>query len=152
MIRERDEQEPGTHTPLDFEAMAAAGDIDIIRPSTPEAVAFAVELAGQLDGSNAELIARDGPDAMTSVRLLRQAGLLAEGDPGTVAGALASYRERLGFDHAGLAAWLGVNATQLAALGLCARPDPASPAFIDIVGELTRRYGADAGRLAEALG
>jgi len=39
-----------------------------------------------------------------------------------------------------------------AALGLCARPDPASPVFADTVAELARRYSADSGRLTEALG
>jgi len=88
---------------------------------------------------------------MTSDRELRQAERVAERDAGTVAGALASYRERVGFDHAGMAAWLGINATRLAALDLCARPEPASPAFIGAVAELARRYGADPGRLVEAL-
>jgi len=77
---------------------------------------------------------RDDPDALTTIQLLRQAGLLAKRDPGTVAAAPASYRERLGLDHVGLAVWLGVNPTQLAALGLCARPVPTSPAFVDVVG------------------
>ncbi len=106
----------------------------------------------QLDTDHAGLIAQDGPDAVTSDRLLRHVATLAERDPGTVAATLASYRKQLGLDHVGLAGWLGMNPTQLTTLGLCARPDQASPAFADLVEELARRYGADTGRLAEALG
>ncbi len=41
---------------------------------------------------------------------------------------------------------------RLAALALRPRPDPSAPAFVDRVRELADRYGADPGRLAEALG
>ncbi len=75
-----------------------------------------------------------------------------EPQAGTVAAALASYRERLGLDLAGLAAWLRCTTTQLAALGLCERPDPASPAYVALMDELAQRYGADPGRIAVALG
>jgi len=104
-----------------------------------------------MPSNNRDQLERDGPDAVTSDRLLRQAGLLAERDAGTVAAALASFRGRVGLDHTVVATWLGMNPTQLAALGLCGRPDPGSPAFSEAVGVLARRYGVDAERLAEAL-
>ncbi len=40
---------------------------------------------------------------------------------------------------------------RLAALALRPRPDPSAPAFVAQVGELAKRFGADPGRLAEAL-
>jgi len=141
-----------TYTRLELEAIEAAGDIDASRPGTPEVAAFDREMTADLDEYNREIMPRDGPDAPTGDRLLRQAGLLAERDPNTVAAGPAGYRARLRLDHAGLAAWPGITPTQLAALGLCARPDPSSPAFVDVVGEFGRRYGVDPGRLAEALG
>ncbi len=73
-------------------------------------------------------------------------------DAGTVAAALASFRERGGLDHASMAAWLSMNTTQLATLALCARPIPTLPPFATRVNGLARRYGADPGRLAEVLG
>ncbi len=39
----------------------------------------------------------------------------------------------------------------LAALALEPRPDPAAPAFANQVARLAERFGADPGRLAEAL-
>jgi hypothetical protein len=149
---DRDERDAGTYTRLDFEAMAVAGDIEIIQPGTPEAAAFDREMVAQLDAYNAKLLEREGPDAMTSDRQLRQAALAAEQVPDYVAYAFAAYRERLGLDRDGLARWLDVGPDQLAALAITARPDPLSPTFIDEVEDLARRYGADRGRLAETLG
>ena len=97
-------------------------------------------------------VEREGPDAMTSDRQLRRAALAAEQAPGTIAHALVTARRQLVTDHAGLASWLGLDADRLAALALEPRPDPAAPAFADQVRGLAERFGADQGRLADALG
>ena len=102
--------------------------------------------------SRPDQIKRRGPDALTSDRQLRQAMLAAERDPGTIAHALLLARRQLGYDHAELARWLGITTDRLAALALEPRPGPAAPAFVDQVRELARRYGADPGRLTDALG
>ena len=149
---EGDDDEEGGYTFADLQAMEAAGDIEIIQPGTPEAEAFDREMADRLAEHDRELLEREGPDALTSGRLLRQTALVAEQDAFYIAHALASYRERLGFDQAGLAQWLGVGPNQLAALAIKPRPDPSTPAFADEVQTLAERYGADPGRLAEALG
>ena len=149
----RDDEPPeGTYSLADLQAMDAAGDIDIIAPGTPEADAFDREMVAELDAYNARLLARDGPDALTSDRDLRIAALAAERDPGTIAHALVTARRQLVTDHAGLAAWLGVTPTRLAALAIQPRPDPAAPTFADEVWELAERFGAEPGRLADALG
>ena len=150
--RRNDEPTEVAYTRLDFEAMAAAGDIEIIEPGTPEAAAFDREMVNQLDEYNADLIEREGPDALTSDRQLRQAAVTAEQDPRYVAHALADARARLVADRAGLASWLGIGPNQLAALGLESRPDPSAPTFTDRVRELAKRYGVNADRLADALG
>ena len=147
-----DEHERVTYSALDLEAMAAAGDVELAMPGTPEADRADRAAREQLAAYNADLVAREGPDALLSDRQLRQAALAAEQDPRLVAHAFASYRERLGLDPAGLAAWLHVGTGQLAALALEPRPDTSGVAFVDEVRELAARYGADLGRLAEALG
>ena len=50
-----------------------------------------------------------------------------------------------------LASWLGIGTGQLAVPAIQPRPDPAAPTFIDQVREFAGRYGADPGRLADAL-
>ncbi|MDP8944173.1 MAG: hypothetical protein M3N16_08665, partial [Actinomycetota bacterium] len=111
-------EDAGTHPLADLDAMAAAGDIELVQPGSPEAAAFDREMADELDAYNADLLARDGPDAPTSDRDLRRAALAAEQDPRYVAHALAAYRERLGLDPTGLARWLGVDPARLAMLAL----------------------------------
>lgn len=145
----RDEAAEDTYSRLNVEAMEAVGDIEIVRAHTPEAAAFDREMAAQLAEYDRDLVAREGPDALTSDRQLRQA---AEQDAGLVASALASYRERLGLDRAGLAWWLGIGPDRLAALALSTRPDPTSATFAERIGQLADHYGADPGRLAEVLG
>ena len=153
MTRERDEQEPGTHTRLDLEALKAAGDVEIIRPGTPEAAAELHAMRVQLHRHDRALVARDGPEAMTSVRLLRQAAIAAEARPGTIGHALARYREDRGWTRADLADWLGVTTTTLAAMALEPVPRPeALSADENPCEQLGERFDADAGRLAEALG
>ena len=147
-----DEPPEGTYSLADLEAMAAAGDIELAMPGTPEADAFDRRMAEQLAEYDRELLERDGPDALTSERLVRQMALAAERDPGTVGHALLVARRQLGYDHAELARWLGIDANRLALLAIKPRPDPSAPIFATWVHQLAERYGADPGRLAEALG
>ena len=147
-----DDEDEGGFTLAEVQAMEAAGEIEIIQPGTPEAEAFDRAMVEQLAEHDRDLLRREGPDALTSGRLLRQTALAAEQDAFYIAHALASYRERLGFDQAGLARWLGIGPNQLAALAIKPRPDPSAPTFADDVQALADRYGADPGRLAEALG
>ena len=148
---ERDEHEDVTYTMLDLEAMEAAGDIELAMPGTPEAEAAREAMVDELDAYDTELLAREGPDALTSDRQLRQAALAAEQDPATIAHALVTARRQLVTDHTGLASWLGIDADRLAALVLERRPDPAAPDFVDQVRQLAERYGANPGRLGDAL-
>ncbi len=138
-----DEPPEGTYTMLDLEAMEAAGDIELAMPGTPEAEAAREAMVDELDAYDAELVAREGPDAMTSDRQLRQAALAAEQDPRTIAHAVPTARRQLGYDRAGLASWLGIDADQLAALALEPRPDPSAPTFEDQVRRLAARFGAE---------
>ena len=141
----------GTYTLAELQAMAAAGDVELVEAGTPEAAASDREMVDQLDPYNRELLEREGADALTSDRQLRQAALLAERDPATVAHALADARARLVADRAGLASWLGIDADRLTALALEPRPDPSAPTFAHQVAELAARFGADPDRLGDAL-
>ena len=146
------DEDAGTYSLAELEAMAAAGEIELIDAGIPETSAFDREMVAELDAYNADLVAREGPDALTSDRQLRQAALAAEGDPGTIAHALVTARRQLVTDHAGLASWLRINADRLAALALEPRPDPSAPAFADQVRRLAERFEADPDRLVDALG
>ena len=147
-----DEPAEGTYSLLDLQAMDAAGDVELAMPGTPEHAAGVRALREQLAAYDADLVARDGPDALTSDRQLRQAALAAEHDPTTIAHVLLAARRQLGYDHVQLARWLGITPDRLAALAILPRPDPAAPTFAERIGELADRYGADPGRLADALG
>ena len=77
----------------------------------------------------------------------------ARGEPARdITHARADCRERIGADRDGLAQWLGVSTGRLAGLAIQPRPDPAAPSFADNVRELADRFGAEPGRLADALG
>lgn len=90
-------------------------------------------------------------EAVIADQRVRQAATNAEREPNTVAFALAAFRKRRGFDRTGLAAWLRVPPDRLPALAIIGRPDPSTATFVGEVGELAARFGADPGRLAEAL-
>ena len=141
----RDDPDEGAYTADEFRAMGA----EFVPPDDHEA--FDREMAAALDAHDDELRAREGPDAVTSDRLLRMAALTAESDPGFVGAAFAAFRDRRGLARADLASWLGVDVDQLAALAVSPRPDPRSAAFADQVRVLAKQYGAEAGRLYEVL-
>ena len=137
--------------PATSRKVEGANDIELPTPGMPEAAASRREMGDQLAAYDADLVPREGPDALTSDRQLRQAALAAEQDPALAASALAARRAALVTDHAGLATWLGVTPNGLAAIGLEPRPDPSAPAFADRVRRLADLFGADPGRLADAL-
>lgn len=128
---------------FDLAAEVAAGHIEIIQPGTEAAAAFEREMLADLDAMDAELRQRDGPEAMTSDRLLRQAAISAERAPEFVGYAFASWCRARGWDRADLASWLGVTADQLAALAIEQRRSSTAA--------LADRYGADRTRLATVL-
>ena len=143
--KERGDPDEGAYTAEELRAMG----VEIVPPDEHEA--FDREMAAALDAHDDELRAREGPDAVTSDRLLRMAAITAESDPAFVGSAFGAFREGRGLAPADLAAWLGVDADQLAALAVSPRPDPASAAFADQVRVLAKQYGAEAGRLYEVL-
>ena len=131
----------GSFSAEELERLEREGIIERIQPGTPEAEAFNREMAARLMAVDAELLRTDGPDALTSDRLLRQEALKAEHDPERVASAFAAWCRSRGWERADLASWLGVTTGQLAAMALHSRSDAG----------LADRYGADAGRLASVL-
>jgi hypothetical protein len=99
-------------------------------------------MAEQSAAHDAEMLERDGPDALTGERMMRQAAIGAELDPEFVGHAFAAWCKRRGWERSDLADYLGVTVNQLAAMALV----PICQ------GHLAERYGADPGRLAEVLG
>ncbi len=65
--------------------------------------------------------------------------------------ALESYQEYEQLDEAGLASYLGIEATQLSRLGLCRRPDPTSSTFRQDVTAIAQRFGFPPNKLANLL-
>jgi hypothetical protein len=121
--------------------LEAEGIIEIARPGTPEWEAALDEMAEQLDAEDAERLALDGPDALTSDRMLRQTALVLERDPESVAYALAAWCQSHGWTRSDLASWLGLTIDGYAALALELR------AADDIVD----RHAVDPERLAAVL-
>jgi hypothetical protein len=117
------------------------GIIEIAQPGTPEHAAFDREMAAELEVADAEILALEGPDALTSGRLLRQEALKAELDPERYGHAFAGFCARRGWERSDLASYLGVTLDQLAAMALLARADTRR----------FERYGADPARLADVL-
>src|SRR4051794_12024352 len=97
------DREPGTFTLAELQELAYAGVLEIVEPGTPEAVAFDRAMAAQLDQVDEELRRREGPDAVTSDRLLRSAAIGAERDPQLVGYALAAFCRSRGWERSDLA-------------------------------------------------
>jgi hypothetical protein len=137
---------------VDLAALEAAGAIEIHAPGTPAADAFHRDRLAQLAAVDAELVARDGPEAMTSDRLLRQAALTAEHDPAFVGHRLAACCRSRGWERSDLASWLGLTIDQLAALSIESTPGSPNPGGTPHASTLAARFGADPARLAAVLG
>ena len=103
--------------------------------------AYIREIEAEIDAMDAEALERDGPDALTSGRLLRQTALIAELDPARMGNAFAAWCRAYDWERPELASWLGVTIDQLAAMALYARMDAA----------VARLYGADTDRLSTVL-
>jgi hypothetical protein len=147
------DQADGSFSAAELERLQAEGVIEVVQPGTPEASAFDQELANELEAADAELLAREGPDAFTSARMLRQTALTAERDPERVGHAFAAWCERRGLERSDLAEYLGVTLDQLAAMAIERRADPGYPLDAGVPQhDLAERFGADPGRLAEVLG
>ena len=83
--------------------------------------------------------------------LLRRAFSGAAANHFFLASALAAYEVAHGMDEAALAAWLDCSVEDLPRLGLCRRPDSASPAFGAEVRQIALYAGTQPLRLAQLL-
>jgi hypothetical protein len=159
-----------TRTPADPAVTAGAGVFSFADPGSAEAEAFDSAMADELDALDAEILARDGPDALTSDRafrlsqyratqaLERQAALhQAERDSGRIGYVLAAFRAQRGWSAESLADWLGIAPDEYARLVAEQRP-----AYINYDGvgvsldaaplrALAERFGAHPERLVEAF-
>lgn len=136
------DNDDGSFSAAELERLEAAGIIEVHRPGTSGWHEHARQMADEIAVDDAERLALDGPDTLTSARLLRQTALVAELDPEKLGHAFAAWCASRGWERSDLASWLGVTTDQLAAMALIARLD----------GHLATRYGADADRLAAVLG
>src|SRR3954470_5967771 len=121
------DQPDGSFSADELERLQREGVIEMIQPGTPEAAAFDQELANELEAADAELLAREGPDAFTSARMLRQTALTAEHDPERVGHAFAAWCRARGLERSDLAEYLGVTVAQLPAMAIERRAAPGSP-------------------------
>lgn len=133
----------GGLTAADLARLEAEGAIEIHQPGTPGYAEHARAMREQVAAADAEELAVHGPDAVTSVRLLRQAAVAAERDPERIGSAFAAWCAVRGWDRRDLADHLGVSVDRLAALALESRAI--------YVRALAERYRVDAGRLAAVL-
>jgi hypothetical protein len=164
------QEHPGA--PDDLDAAEAAGALSYAAPGTPEAEAFDLAMADELDALDAEFLAREGPDALTSDRAFRMAQFkqqqaaerqrelaAAEQDDNRVGHVLATFRAQRGWSAETLADWLGVSADDL--VRLAAEVRPLYVQYTPELGEvsldpvplrsLADRFGAHAERLIEAF-
>lgn len=132
----------GSFSAAELARLEAEGAIEIHQPGTLGYATAHEALAEQLRDVDAELRAREGPDAVTSDRLLRTEAIAAEQDPALVGHAFAAWCASRGWERSDLASWLGVTVDQLAAMALEPRR----------AGRLAERFGADARRLGAVLG
>ena len=122
------------------------------------------DMSAQLAAYDAELIAREGPDALTSDRALRlsqfkrqqaaerEAALWgAEGDAGHVGYVLAAFRQQSGWSRWQFAAWLGLSVFHFKRLSQEKRPAGDPEEVRPILTLLAKRYSADAERLIQVF-
>lgn len=131
----------GSFSAAELERLEAAGIIEVHQPGSPEWHEHAKAMADELAVADAEALAIDGPDALTSVRLLRQEAIRAERDPERVGYQFAAWCISRDWDRSDLAGYLGLTVDGLAALATELRS----------VSDLAERYGADRARLAMVL-
>jgi hypothetical protein len=134
----------------------------------PSADAFDAAMAEDLARWDAELLACEGPDALTADRALRllqfqaaqaierQATVLhAEQDESRVGYVLAAFRARRGWSREQLADWLGIRPDDLIHLVVEIRPAAVSSITMlydpEPINELADRHGVHRERLYEVF-
>jgi hypothetical protein len=132
----------GSFSAAELMRLQAEGNLDVHEPGTPGHEAGRREMADELAYADAELLALEGPDALTSARLLRQTALSLASSPEHLAHAFGEWCAFRGWEWPDLADFLGVTVDQLAAMALV----PTCQAH------LAERYGADPSKLATVLG
>jgi hypothetical protein len=129
--------------------------------------AFDLALGDDLAAFDAELLARDGPDALTSDRALRlvefrttQAAVRlravddAEQDDDLTGCVLVSFRMQHGWSRDQLADWLGISPDDYARLAIERRPLAVTSTLVydrATITALAERVGAHPERLYEAF-
>jgi len=116
-----------------------------------------------LNVDDAELVARDGPDALTSDRRMRMQhlkrsvelnttfeALKAAWELGQLGPVLSDFQHDRRWSHWQIAAWLGLLARDYKRLSQEPRPSGHSTQIQIVLSLLARRYGADDARLQEA--
>jgi hypothetical protein len=143
----------GSFSEAELKRLEAEGIIEIHQAGTPKWRAHTQAIADELEAHDAELLAHEGPDALTSERLLRQTALAVERDPDFVGYAFAAWCAARGWERSDLADYLGVTVSQLAAMAIIARADYrfSMDANGSEAKSLARQFGADASRLAQVL-
>jgi hypothetical protein len=124
-----------TPTPADLEALEGAGVFSVARPGTPEADDFDAAIGEDLAAFDAEMIEREGPDALTSDRALRLSTFKqqqaaerlaelqhAEQDDDLVGYVLATFRRQRDWTREQLADWLGIAVDDLTRMAVERRP------------------------------
>src|SRR5215213_1664018 len=103
----------GSFSAAELARLEAAGIVEVHQPGTPGYEAGRREMREELAYADAELLALEGPDALTSERLLRQTALRLEANPEYLAHAFAAWCRVKGWERPDLASWLGVTIDQL---------------------------------------
>src|SRR5215204_4794872 len=135
-----DEQHADLHqhprAPDDLDAASEeSGALSFVAPGSTEADDFDAAMVDDLAAFDAELLAAEGPDALTSDRALRLAAFRqqqavqhqrelaeAERDSDLVGYVLAVFRRQRGWSAEALADWLGISPDDYARLASETRP------------------------------
>jgi hypothetical protein len=121
--------------PAPSAAARSSGALGFAAPGSAEADAFDLAMADDLAAFDAELLAREGPDALTSDRALRLAHFreqqaterrqsveAAECDHALAGYVLGAFRRQRGWSREQLADWLGISPDDYARLATLRRP------------------------------
>lgn len=131
----------GSFSAAELARLEAEGIVEVHEPGTPGHDEGRRAMREELAHADTEKLALEGPDALTSDRLLRQTALSLESNPDYLAHAFAAWCSRKGWARSDLACHLGVTLNTLAAMALV----PTCQAH------LADRFGADPARLAAVL-
>jgi hypothetical protein len=154
----------GDGTPASLEAFRRDGVLSV----SDDDEVLALELAEDLAAHDAALIAREGPDALTSDRAARLSQFRAvqaierdaairqaERHPDRVGYVLATFRMQQDWSREQLADWLGVSADDFGRLAIEIRPRAVDGLTLlydpEPINEVADRHGAHRERLYEAF-